>query len=74
MAKIFKVDKKELLILWLAGQIYDVIKDEDAAFNSMNVALEELKTQTKRTKKKQLHEFKYAILTTCNQLSLDSCR
>jgi transcriptional regulator with XRE-family HTH domain len=50
-AKIMKADKDELLTLWLADQIYDVIKDEDLAAKAMNVAQEELKIKTKRTKK-----------------------
>jgi len=28
LAEIFKSDKEELLTLWLAGQIYELIKDE----------------------------------------------
>ena len=29
LADIFKADKEELLTLWLAGQIYELIKDEE---------------------------------------------
>lgn len=31
MAKLFQVDVEELLTLWLAGQIYELIKDEELA-------------------------------------------
>jgi hypothetical protein len=40
-----------LLTLWLADQIYNVIKDEDLAAKAINVAQEELKIKIKRTKK-----------------------
>jgi transcriptional regulator with XRE-family HTH domain len=36
LAKIFKVDKEELLTLWLAGQVYEVVKEEE------NTAIEAL--------------------------------
>ncbi|MBS1776594.1 MAG: helix-turn-helix transcriptional regulator [Bacteroidetes bacterium] len=51
-AKLYKADNNELLTLWLADQIYDVIKDEDVASKAMDVAQEELKIKSKRTKKK----------------------
>ena len=51
-AKLYKADKDELLTLWLADQIYDVIKDEDVASKAMDAAQEELNIKTKRTKKK----------------------
>jgi transcriptional regulator with XRE-family HTH domain len=28
MAKLFHTDEKELLTLWLAGQVYELVKDE----------------------------------------------
>jgi transcriptional regulator with XRE-family HTH domain len=31
MAKIFNADEKELLTLWLASQIYELVKDEEVA-------------------------------------------
>lgn len=51
-AKLYRADNNELLTLWLADQIYDVIKDEDLASKAMDVAQEELKIKSKRTKKK----------------------
>ena len=37
-AKLYKADKDELLTLWLADQIYDVVKDEKMANEAMQVA------------------------------------
>lgn len=45
LAKILKADKEELLILWLADQVYDVIQGED-------MADEALKSVSKKIKKK----------------------
>lgn len=45
LAEILKVDKDELLTLWLADQLYDVIKNEDNAY-------EALKSVSKKIKKK----------------------
>lgn len=47
-AKIFSIDEKELLPLWLADQVYEVIKDEDTALKAIQVAEEEIKYQTKK--------------------------
>ncbi len=38
LAEILKVEKDELLILWLADQLYDVVKDEKLANEAMQVA------------------------------------
>ncbi len=45
LARLLRVDKEQLLTLWLADQVYDVIKDED-------VAKEALKSVSKKIKKK----------------------
>lgn len=45
LAEILKGDKEELLTLWLADQVYDVVKDED-------VASEAIKNVSKKIKKK----------------------
>jgi len=45
LAEILKGDKEELLTLWLADQVYDVVKDED-------VANEAIKNVSKKIKKK----------------------
>ena len=38
LAEILKVDKDELLTLWLADQLYDVVKDEKLATEAMKLA------------------------------------
>ncbi len=37
MATIFQVDEKELLTLWLAAQIYEVVKGEETAKASLKL-------------------------------------
>lgn len=37
MAKLFEADEKELLTLWLAGQIYELVKDEAVAKASLKL-------------------------------------
>ncbi|MCF8358692.1 MAG: helix-turn-helix domain-containing protein [Prolixibacteraceae bacterium] len=36
LAKILNTDKDELLTLWLAGQVYEIVKDEKVAKAAMN--------------------------------------
>ena len=48
LAEILKCNREELLTLWLADQVYDVVKDEDLAFKAMEAAEEKLKTKSKR--------------------------
>jgi transcriptional regulator with XRE-family HTH domain len=43
IAKILKIKSDELLTLWLADQIYDVVKDEDNALKAMMVAEDSVK-------------------------------
>ena len=50
LADILKTDKEELLILWLADQLYDVVKDEDVALKAME-AVEEVIINKKKSKK-----------------------
>lgn len=45
LADILKTDRGELLTLWLADQVYDVVKDED-------VANDAIKNVSKKIKKK----------------------
>ncbi len=47
-AKIFSVNENELLSLWLADQVYEIVKDEDVALKAIQVAEEEVKYQSKR--------------------------
>jgi len=52
LAEIFKVDKEELLSLWLAGKVYEVLKDEDSAHCALKVAEKEIKYSTIKKKNK----------------------
>ena len=35
LAEIYKTDAGELMALWLADQVYDIVKDEEAADNAL---------------------------------------
>jgi transcriptional regulator with XRE-family HTH domain len=51
IAQILKADKDELLTLWLADQVYEVVQDENLALKAMQVAEEKIKYE--KTKKKK---------------------
>src|SRR5690554_3156461 len=40
LAKLLEANEDELLTLWLADQVYDLVKDEDVASNALRVAEE----------------------------------
>ena len=48
LAAILKVEKDELLILWLADQIIEVTNDEDVALKAMQVAEKEIISNRKK--------------------------
>ena len=50
LAEILKVSKDELLTLWLADQLYDVVKDENVALKAMQLAEENIKHQNRKKK------------------------
>lgn len=50
LAKLFKIDKEELLTLWLADQVVAVVENEDFALKAMQVAEEEVKYKKKKSK------------------------
>ena len=50
LANVFKVPQADLLTLWLADQIYDIVKDEELALRAIQVAEEQVKYQTKNRK------------------------
>jgi len=50
LALLYCVNEEELLILWLADKVYDVVKNQDVALKAMEVVEEELKNQRKRLK------------------------
>lgn len=47
LASILQTTPSDLLTLWLADQVYDVVKDEDVALKAIQVAEEQIKYQTK---------------------------
>ena len=49
-AKLFKADKVELLTLWLADQVVEVVENEDYAVNAMQIAEEEIKLSKNKKK------------------------
>lgn len=51
-AKLYNADNSELLTLWLADQLYNVVEGEDLALKAIHMAEEEIKFQSKSTKKK----------------------
>lgn len=50
IALILKVSEKELLTLWLADQIYDVVKDDENALQAMMVAEDSVKYEIRKKK------------------------
>lgn len=47
-AKLFNAEKDMLLTLWLADQVYDLVKDEENATDALKVAENQFKYDTKR--------------------------
>ena len=52
LCKIFNVPEDDLLSLWLADKVYNVVKDEDVALKALSVTEEELKINPKIKKRK----------------------
>jgi len=50
LADILKINKDELLILWLADQLYDVVKDEKLATEAMQMAEKNINLKKKKKK------------------------
>jgi len=48
LAKLYKVKEQDLLTLWLADKLYDVVKDEEFALKAMEVAESKIKTKKKK--------------------------
>ena len=46
-AEIFKVNSEELLTLWLADQVYNVVKEEDVAYDALKNASQNIKPKKK---------------------------
>ena len=52
LAKLLTASPDELLTLWLADQVYEVVKDEALASKAMSIAEEGLKYKKSGTRKK----------------------
>lgn len=52
LAGILKANADELLVLWLADQLYDVVKDEDVALKAMDAAQQTIKSKKKQNRNK----------------------
>ena len=48
LSKIFNVAEDDLLSLWLADKVYDVIKDEDLALKALSFTEDEVKKRKKK--------------------------
>ena len=48
LAEILKVDKDEFLTLWLADQLYDIVKDEKLANEAMKLAVQKINSGGKK--------------------------
>lgn len=51
LSKILNLDKNELLTLWLADKVYEVIEDEEVGLNALKVAEEFIPIKTVKSKK-----------------------
>lgn len=51
LAKLLMVPQSELLALWLAGKVYEVVKDEEVALEALSVTKNEVKKSKKIYKK-----------------------
>ncbi|MEO1417346.1 MAG: helix-turn-helix transcriptional regulator [Bacteroidota bacterium] len=51
LAKLLEADVNDLLTIWLAEQVYELVKDEDNAAQALRVAEEEIKyAKSKKSK------------------------
>ena len=48
LAGIYKISKEELIPLWLADQVYDLLKDEELAFEAIKIVTDTFKNSKKK--------------------------
>ena len=48
LSELLGIDEEELLTIWLADKVYDMVKDEDVALKALSFTVEELKLLYKR--------------------------
>ncbi|MGZ4009908.1 MAG: helix-turn-helix domain-containing protein [Flavisolibacter sp.] len=51
LAKLLMVPPEELLALWLAGKVYEMVKNEEVALKALSVTEDEVKKINKKSKK-----------------------
>jgi len=47
LARLFDIKEEQLLTIWLADKVYDLLKDEEMGLNAITIAEEELKKKKK---------------------------
>ncbi len=52
LSELLGIDEEELLTIWLADKVYDIVKDEDVALKAMQVAENEVKKIVRTRKQK----------------------
>jgi transcriptional regulator with XRE-family HTH domain len=45
LAELLNANKKELLTIWLADQVYEVVKDESVALDALKLAEDEIRSK-----------------------------
>lgn len=50
LAEILKADREELVTLWLADKVYEVVKDENSALHALQVAEEGINYMKRQAK------------------------
>lgn len=50
ISKLYKISENELLILWLADQVYDIVKDHENALQAMILAENSVKYELSKNK------------------------
>lgn len=50
LSELLGINEEELLTIWLADKVYDMVKDEDVALKALSATETELKINPKRKK------------------------
>ena len=53
LSELLGIDEEELLTIWLADKVYDMVKDENVALKALSVTEKELKIHHNRNKSKK---------------------
>ena len=49
LAAVYEVDEQDLITLWLADKVYDIVKDQDMALKAMGVVENEIKSKKRKS-------------------------